>query len=419
MHVRRIAVMVACLALTTLGLTKAVSAAAPPLACGTTITHNTTLTADVGPCSGNGLIITASNVTLNLGGHHVFGAGVQSTNNHVGVLVQNASDVTVSGPGSVTNFSAGVAIFGGQSNTVRNVTADDNNATQWVNDHPGLGVYGDGIAVNSSSYNTIENNTVSGNGPFSGIAIFTSEVGHGNPPHQVQNQLKNNTVTDNNVPDVCPSSGQFYGGSCTPGEGVFSEDIGIRVEGPAAVESTVSGNAVSGSGRDGISVLDIGGPAQNHNVNTHITGNSSHDNGAARVITDPIYGILGGDGFFNRCFAGFDPAGCPTGTVVVGNTFDNNPAHGLNIDASQGNTVIGNEASGNGYGNQTAADSDPPYTDAMDSNSPPCNTNTWQGNTFGTVSDPCIDHNVATVNGTGGGTLIHQPPRPGGRAVVQ
>ncbi|HET9050880.1 MAG TPA: hypothetical protein VFO60_04205, partial [Candidatus Dormibacteraeota bacterium] len=145
------------------------------------------------------------------------------------------------------------------------------------------------------------------------------------------------------------------------------------------------------------------------------------------VITDsdPSIGQLGGAGFFNRCFhatpsfGGSDVSRCPTGTVLIGNTFDNNPGQGLSIDASIDATVIGNSAHGNGFGTQTYVDEDPPFTDAMDFHTPPCDTITYQGNDFGTVSDPCIERNVPVKPGVGGAAAIHQALRPGGRAVIQ
>ena len=430
MRARRITLLLSSIALLLIGLPLSGSAAAPPVGCGATITHNTTLTADVGPCSGDGLIVTASNIRLNLGGHQVFGATVQSMNNYVGVLLQNVQGVTVAGPGSVSRFSAGVAVVGGQGNTVRGVFAHDNNSTQWSNDNPDLANFGDGIDVESSSHNVITQNTVSGNGPFSGISIFTNNLaGIGPGPkgdYQLDNTVSNNTVVNNDIPDVC-SGGAYYGGTCNPGDAVFSEDIGIRVEGPGADNNTVSGNSVSGSGRDGISVINENGPPQFHNMNNRILNNNSSSNGTAVTIADALFGQLGGDGLFNRCFAPSPTFGgsyvpdCPSGTVVIGNTFDNNPAHGLNLDESQFNTVKGNVAFGNGFGTQTYNSSDPPYTDAMDHNNPPCNTNTWLGNEFGTVNDPCIDHTHAAVKSATAASTSAAPPqpaRPGGRATL-
>jgi hypothetical protein len=52
-------------------------ASVPPLACGDTIVADTTLRADLLSCEGNGLVIGADGILLNLNGHVVAGNGVQ------------------------------------------------------------------------------------------------------------------------------------------------------------------------------------------------------------------------------------------------------------------------------------------------------------------------------------------------------
>lgn len=54
---------------TTSKLTATVTVA--PLKCGTVVTTDTTLGADVGPCSGDGLVIGASHIVLNCAGHSI------------------------------------------------------------------------------------------------------------------------------------------------------------------------------------------------------------------------------------------------------------------------------------------------------------------------------------------------------------
>jgi parallel beta-helix repeat protein len=151
--------------------------------------------------------------------------------------------------------------------------------------------------------------------------------------------------------------------------------------------------------------------------------------GTAVVITDAEFGQLGGDGYFNRCYAGAGNfLGCPLGTVIVGNTFNDNPAHGIDLDASRDAFVVGNTAFGNGFGTQTGYGETPPYTDGMDINTdPPCDHNTWLDNNLGTVNQPCVHHHVPggpspAVAGASAASATRarpsQPPRPGGRRTL-
>lgn len=48
-------------------------AAAQPLTCGDTVTHDTTLTGDLLDCSGDGLVIGADGITVDLNGHTISG----------------------------------------------------------------------------------------------------------------------------------------------------------------------------------------------------------------------------------------------------------------------------------------------------------------------------------------------------------
>jgi len=62
---------------------------AVPIVCGDTITVSTTLTADIGPCAQDGLIIGADGITLDLNGHRISGLGVPA--GAVGVRSDNHS----------------------------------------------------------------------------------------------------------------------------------------------------------------------------------------------------------------------------------------------------------------------------------------------------------------------------------------
>src|SRR4030095_22185 len=88
------------------------SAAPPPVECGAVVTQNIKLLADVGPCPGDGLIVVANGVSINLTGHKVF--ATQRLN--IGIRLENVSNVSVVG-GTVDGFDTGVLIVGGWADT--------------------------------------------------------------------------------------------------------------------------------------------------------------------------------------------------------------------------------------------------------------------------------------------------------------
>lgn len=217
--------MVIAIALLMVATLLAGSAAAAHVDCGDVITQDTTLDSDVGPCPGDGLIVTASDITLDLGGHTVFAANGEGDNS--GIHLMDASGVTVQN-GTVTGFDAGVAVGRGSGNTIRGLTVVDN-----VNDmlSPPCEL-GDGIVLFDSDANTVEHNRVTHNGPFGGITL----VGDSD-----DNTIRRNQVADHDV--------LGRGGS---GCGRADQDEGIRIEGPGADDNVVERNTVTGSLLSGI-----------------------------------------------------------------------------------------------------------------------------------------------------------------------
>src|SRR5437870_797904 len=71
--------------------------------CGATIVANVKLDQDL-TCAGNGLIVGADGIKLNLDGHTITGSG-----SGVGISVSGRTNVSISG-GVVKNFEAGVRI---------------------------------------------------------------------------------------------------------------------------------------------------------------------------------------------------------------------------------------------------------------------------------------------------------------------
>lgn len=251
------------------------------------------LTADIGseasPCPGAGLTIGRSGFTLDLNGHTIWGSGVSS-----GIRFRNPFDlvsgiavgiagiptgVTITGPGTITGFAAGITlvnfsstnacpttpcvpIFGGH--TISNLTVR-NNVTQSGPTAPGLGILaaltshntvsgvtavdnGVGISVSSSDDNTIRDNTASGN-TSAGIswgARASAGVVVG-PPSQ-GNVIEHNTSTDNGT------------------MGMASGAQGAPVTSAVAIGNTIANNVVSRNGATGIGIIGEQGSVIEDNV---------------------------------------------------------------------------------------------------------------------------------------------------------
>ena len=327
-----------------------------PLPCGTEITRDTTLEADLVCGRDPGLVIVADGLTLDLGGHTLSG-DPDLGNAGPGILLRGVSGVTVRN-GTVQHFGAGVVVDGGSANLVENLTVQDNIG------HPD-GDFGDGIVVTNSRENCVQANVVQRNGPFSGIALGPEAQG---------NEISDNTVTDNNM--IHPGR---------PGAG--GQTMGIRIEGPAANHNRILGNAVTGSGADGIVVLStcddpdseppcVGAPPNEHN---EIVGNTANGNGRS------------GRGSGIRIFAMPLPVP-PVGNSIRENVADDNAWYGIAIDAaargSAGNEAVRNRAHGNGE-----------FDGSDGALMPPCGANVWDGNDFGSVNQPCVARITATPPG--------------------
>lgn len=230
-RMRNIVVAVSALAAVFAG-TVSVGTAAAAVSCGQTITQNTILDADVGPCPGDGIVVGADNITLDLNGKRVFGTAERG--DFAGIRLPNRSGVTVMGTpavrgtrGVVTGFDAGVLINGGSANTVQRVIISDNRGPDTEET-----LLGDGIAIFYSANNRLLNNTVTANGGYDGIAVL-GETSHGN-------LIQDNLVNDNVI------SPAFGGGLGIFVNAFLDVETGKLVHGNNIVRNTVRNNAAAG-----------------------------------------------------------------------------------------------------------------------------------------------------------------------------
>jgi parallel beta-helix repeat protein len=404
------------------GLVSPSPASAVVLGCGATITQNTTLTANVGPCTTpgqDGVTIAANGITLNLNGFSVIGnlatIGTGTTKvstEGIGIRFNRTVGSTVTN-GGVTGFQAGVVVDGGSANVVKKVNAHNNVGTNNSD-------YGDGIALDGATRNNqVTNNHVSANGPYSGISMLFKAS---------SNSVSGNTVDANNIADV----------SSTTGANVDQVDMGIRVEGPSATNNNVTNNRVSGSGAQGIMVLPVCHDAFAEtptcagdvaNAPTLISGNTVNANGFGRtaggialfgmglsiakqptkvtVINNRVTGNAG-DGIRlqsngGACVGGAPATQCaPFNNKVSNNTISQNQANGILLQVgSHDNVVAQNTLTYNSVDGLNVATGAVDNTlrgntgnhnvvyDGFDGN-PSCDANAWHANVFNTVNQPCV-----------------------------
>ena len=304
-------------------------AAAPGSGCGMVITQTTTLTADIGPCGRGGIVIAADDIDVDLGGHTISGKG--KSGDGVGILFDGVTGSRVLN-GTVRGFDAGVAIVGGGSNTVWQLTIRDNIGSL-TGTRP---AYGDGVVIRSSSLNWITRSAIFNNGPYGGVSV----IGDATTPSD-NNVIDRNRIVDN---DVARAS--------------TNENDGIRVEGPNASGTTIMDNTILGNGRDGISL--IGSAFVTRNV---VQGNGFHAMNHRKG--DGIV-LLGG-----------------AEALVFENEATGNAANGIRL-GSVSSRILFNTATGNvAY---------PGVIGAFDLNdeNPGCADNEWDANVFQSASQTCI-----------------------------
>jgi parallel beta-helix repeat protein len=259
--------------------------------CGATLTQDTTLDSDLIDCPGNGVLIAADGVTLDLAGHTIDGTGGPN-----GVVTMGrASGITITG-GWVRQFHNAVTLGSGAAFTLRDLQVSGSHdgvllagssnvvverALAWENDGSGINMPGARNVLVTDSVMVANGAGMGGaNATLSRVerTLFAWNTFHG---------LRFAGLTDSELVDNrVRSNGTF----------------GLRLE-EASSRNRVAGNRIDDSGADGIALAaDSGGNRVERNHSTH--------NGAD----------------------GFDLAGA--GTLLVRNRADRNA--GLGFDAPLG-----------------------------------------------------------------------------------
>ncbi len=354
--------------------------AAATVACGQTITKDTTLTADIGPCQGEGIIVGADNIRLNLNGRRLLGNSDQGASGEfAGIRLAGRTGVTVTGhpgasgkKGTVSGFEAGVVIDGGSANTIENLTARDNIGRDDFRNAD----LGDGIVVFGSPSNRILNNVVVHNGIFDGIGVLGSASNN--------TTIQGNTVEDTVGPRPDPRSGFDMGGPA--GQGIIVNGADGRTR--ALITGTkIEGNIVRSNASAGISNIN--------NTDATIMGNTIEDNGLSNA---------GGNGIGIR--AGFGFQGAATRVLVQDNQVRRNGQNGIVVlRNARENRIINNVSTDNNMLGHTERYR---HLDLLDENDR-CDENVWNGNVWGSGL-------YAPICVTNGGSGPRVPSGPEGTA---
>jgi parallel beta-helix repeat protein len=341
-----------------LAVASAADAQARRVTCGQTITHDTTLTVDLTNCPGDGLVIGADNITLNLNRHTIdgtvgqlpacdeppFGSDGIRAGGYDGLTIENGTvqqfvhgiDGGAEGDGVANSDLHGLVVrdnrFGGisfGSNQLLNnhnrivgnetygngcgagifLNNADGNRVARNRSHDNQG----GIGVCCSPNNLVEDNVVAHNSE-TGIAIYFGKHSH--------NVVRHNSVTGS-------QDGIFVGFAEGSQDNVVADNHSYNNTNGAITLEDATGNQIAGNHLDhsGFGVLAFGDAnviARNHvtdiancpdpaspcGVGIGIAegdGNVVQGNSVARALVDGIAVVA------------FDPGSTTTGTVVRAN----------------------------------------------------------------------------------------------------
>lgn len=320
--------------ITALMMLGSVQAFAVHVTCGDTITQDTTLDSDLLDCPGNGIVIGADGITLDLNGHVIDGVnGYQTGVNNLGgfndltvkdgtvrefgrggVFVQGASGNLLTGLTVEHNPDFGIAVADSRDTRVENNIAFEN--------RPPAHNFGTGIKVQSGSGDSVRWNTTFDNEEGIGVTFGEQDAvieGNSLLRDYLDCGCIGSSVVDNSVVDGGMLIGIQHGrvdhnsisGSDSPGMlirnsiasrisdnsvsgtnfyGIFMQDsIGLEVVGNSLSGNRVSGisieagsggnvverNRISDNGRTGIAIgeqLFNGSPGSNRIANNRVLG---------------------------------------------------------------------------------------------------------------------------------------------------
>jgi parallel beta-helix repeat protein len=236
------------------------------------------LAQDLGPCTGHGVVITASDVRFTLAGHTITGlSSCDMDNPQTGVDVRNpATGVRISG-GTVTGFVDGISLTSGSRVTAMRVA--DNcffgiivNGTRGQVDTSIVSGSVDGVALCQAQDSVVTSNEIFGNSRYG--VLMSCDIGAND-----HNTVAQNILRENGLPEGDGGGLGVFTGS---GHRILGNAIGGNWLGLILLTTTgteVSDNTVNGNLTEGIVLT---GGAQGSTVG----GNTAYHNGRTDLQDD-------------------------------------------------------------------------------------------------------------------------------------
>jgi hypothetical protein len=284
------------------------SAHASHVQCGDVITQDTKLDSDLLNCPGDGVVIGAAGITLDLNGHTIDGSGFAAGPSNGVDDTGGFDDITIE-DGTITDFSYGVELRGVDGSTVSRLDVHDTlggilltfssgNAIEWNT----FAVLGNGVALSDgANRNTIGRNVFTGSNfgvfvlPLEGTLtpqpaadnVIERNVFRGNRtgigiPSGIRTSVDRNSIDSSSFAGIDVSS--VFGNSITRND-LAANALGIRVAGQAA-DTTIADNRVTTSTQDGIVVGPIVRGV------TVVKRNVSSGNGDDGIDVDTTHAII-------------------------------------------------------------------------------------------------------------------------------
>ena len=296
------------------------------VSCGQTLTTSTTVLNDLDNCSGDGLIVGAPNITIDLNERTIGGAGLSA-----GIRNNGHDGVTITGNGRLTEFDHGIALNAGTAgNIVSGVIVELNQEA--------------GIQLNNADEggegNLIRNSLVTNNS-HAGIAVT------GGTQHA---RLIGNEIGGN------PASGVYVSGSSdthiSDNRITASSESGVLLEGATAttiVANTLTGNSgepvsmTLGSSGNRVEANDISGNAKGL-VLEGANGNEIVDNTIIETSDTAVSLALSNDNLIARNAVNVNSGGVElyqsNRNRVVENETNENSGSGIAVGDQSYNNVL-------------------------------------------------------------------------------